>query len=108
MYPAIHLWQGVVRRFAREHAVWEAAVEAIAELDALMSLAAVAEVSTSQGPMCRPKLLEPCGEQQVRILPRWRIKSKSITIQRYRRARVSSNLLLVFSTFGRLLEAYGA
>lgn len=57
--------QGMVRRFAREHAAWEAAVQAVAELDALMSLAAVADVGSSQGPMCRPKLVTPQGDQQV-------------------------------------------
>ncbi|CAL8470971.1 g10513 [Coccomyxa elongata] len=57
--------QGVVRRFAREHAAWEAAVQAVAELDALMSLAAVADVGSSQGPMCRPKLVTPQGDQKV-------------------------------------------
>ena len=57
--------QGVVRRFAREHAAWEEAVQAVAELDALMSLAAVADVGSSQGPMCRPKLVTPQDDQQV-------------------------------------------
>jgi hypothetical protein len=40
-------------------------VEAAAELDALMSLAAVAEVGCAQGPMCRPRLLPPRGDAQV-------------------------------------------
>lgn len=62
--------QGVVRRFAREHAVWEAAVEAMAELDALMSLAAVADVGSSQGPMCRPRLVPADGDRQVTPLCR--------------------------------------
>ncbi len=57
--------QGVVRRFAREHAVWEAAVEAMAELDALMSLAAVADVGSAQGPMCRPRLVPADCDRQV-------------------------------------------
>jgi hypothetical protein len=52
--------------------MWEAAVEAAAELDALMSLAAVAEMGSSQGPMCRPKLLEHSDEQQVRTVSRRR------------------------------------
>ena len=54
-----------MRQFAMSHAVWEAAVDAVAELDALMSLAAVADVFSIHGPMCRPKLVEPCGDQQV-------------------------------------------
>ncbi|EIE20176.1 hypothetical protein COCSUDRAFT_18682, partial [Coccomyxa subellipsoidea C-169] len=57
--------QGVVRRFAREHAVWEAAVEAMAELDALMSLAAVADVGSAQGPMCRPRLVPADRDRQI-------------------------------------------
>lgn len=58
-----------MQQFAREHAVWEAAVEAVAELDALMSLAAVADVGSSQGPMCRPKLIAPQADAQVRQDP---------------------------------------
>lgn len=57
--------QGVVRQFARSHSVWEAAVDVVAELDALMSLAAVADVGSAHGPMCRPKLIEGHGNQQV-------------------------------------------
>ena len=57
--------QGVVRQFARSHSVWEAAVDVVAELDALMSLAAVADVGSVHGPMCRPKLVEGHGSQQV-------------------------------------------
>ena len=57
--------QGVVHQFARSHSVWEAAVDVFAELDALMSLAAVADVGSVHGPMCRPKLVEGHGSQQV-------------------------------------------
>jgi len=59
------LVQGVVHQFAKSHAVWEAAVDAVAELDALMSLAAVADVGSAHGPMCRPTLVEARGDQQV-------------------------------------------
>ena len=59
------LVQGVVRQVARSHAVWEAAVDAVAELDALMSLAYVAGMFSVYGPMCRPKLVEACDDQQV-------------------------------------------
>ena len=54
-----------MRQFAKSHGVWEAAVDAVAELDALMSLAAVADIFSIYGPMCRPKLVEPCGDRQV-------------------------------------------
>ena len=54
-----------MRQFAKSHAVWEAAVDAVAELDALMSLAAVADMFSVYGPMCRPKLVEACGDKQV-------------------------------------------
>ena len=54
-----------MRQFARSYSVWEAAVDVIAELDALMSLAAVADVGSAHGPMCRPKLIEGHGNQQV-------------------------------------------
>ena len=46
--------------------MWEAALEAVAELDALMSLAAVADAGTDTGPMCRPKLVPADGNIQVR------------------------------------------
>lgn len=63
---ALHaLAQGMVRQFAKSHAVWEAAVDAVAELDALMSLASVAGMFSVSGPMCRPKLVEACDDQQV-------------------------------------------
>ena len=56
----------MVRRFAAAHDVWEAALEAAAELDALMSLAAVADAGTDTGPMCRPRLVPAQGDSQVR------------------------------------------
>ncbi len=59
------LTQGVVRQFAKSHTVWEAAVDAVAELDALMSLAAVADFGSIYGPMCRPRLIEASSSQQV-------------------------------------------
>ena len=55
-----------MRQFAKSHAVWEAAVDAVAELDALMSLAAVADMFSVYGPMCRPKLVEACDDKQVK------------------------------------------
>ena len=55
-----------MRQFAKSHTVWEAAVDAVAELDALMSLAAVADVGSAYGPMCRPRLIEARSDQQVR------------------------------------------
>ena len=58
--------QGVVRRFAGAHGAWEAALDAVANLDALMSLAACAEAGGAQGPMCRPKLVPAQGQGQVR------------------------------------------
>ena len=49
-----------MQRFAAEHGVWQAALEAVAELDALMSLAHAADMGTAAGPMCRPRLV-PAG-----------------------------------------------
>ena len=54
-----------MRQFAESHAVWEAAVDAVAELDALMSLASVADIFSIAGPMCRPKFVEAPGDRQV-------------------------------------------
>lgn len=47
--------QGILRQFAERQALWAAAVDAVAQLDALMSLAVAA--SCASGPMTRPKLL---------------------------------------------------
>jgi hypothetical protein len=59
----------VVRRFAAEHGAWEGALDAAADLDALMSLAACAEAGGAQGPMCRPRLLPPQEHGQVQHVP---------------------------------------
>ena len=55
-----------MRQFAKSHTVWEAAVDAVAELDAMMSLACVADMGSVYGPMCRPRLMEAHSKQQVR------------------------------------------
>lgn len=47
--------QAILRRFAENNAVWTAAVEAVAVLDALMSLAVAA--ACAAGPMVRPTIL---------------------------------------------------
>ncbi|GIL69309.1 hypothetical protein Vretimale_13435 [Volvox reticuliferus] len=44
-------------KFVSNKALWVAVIEAVADLDALMSLAAHALSSTDGGPMCRPKLI---------------------------------------------------
>jgi len=47
--------QSVMRKFSEHKDLWTAAVEAIADLDALMSLAKSA--ACSAGPMCRPEFI---------------------------------------------------
>ena len=49
---------GLLSRFAASHAAWAAAVGAASDLDALLSLAAAAELGGAGGPMCRPQVLE--------------------------------------------------
>ncbi|GIL60874.1 hypothetical protein Vafri_15713 [Volvox africanus] len=44
-------------KFASHKALWVAVIEAVADLDALMSLATHALSSPDGGPMCRPKLI---------------------------------------------------
>lgn len=59
---SIHLCllQGLVQRFVSRKVLWMSAVHAVAELDALMSLATAAV--SSDGPMCRP-VFHPASEQ---------------------------------------------
>ena len=47
--------QGILRQFAERREVWAAAIEAVAQLDALMSLAVAA--ACGDGPMVRPTLV---------------------------------------------------
>lgn len=54
--PGDHV-QGLVNKFAEQQAVWNGAVAAMAELDALMSLAAAAEQASAYGPVCRPSFV---------------------------------------------------
>eukprot|EP00983_Pelagomonas_calceolata_P085529 1156580-Pelagomonas_calceolata.AAC.2 len=70
--PQLHVMpssntQGMVRRFVEDRELWVRAVEAVAELDALMSLAAHA--LNAEGSVCRPKLLPPAQAQAVRGPP---------------------------------------
>ena len=51
--------QGMVNRFAQEQQAWNGVITAMAELDALMSLAAAAEQASAYGPVCRPNFLPP-------------------------------------------------
>jgi len=53
--------QGMVRRFVDDRELWVGAVEAVAELDALMSLAAHA--INAEGAVCRPRLVAPSQQQ---------------------------------------------
>lgn len=49
--------QGLLLRFSQHRDVWGAAVEAMAQLDALASLAAAATDASVNGPVCRPEFL---------------------------------------------------
>ena len=51
--------QGMVNRFAQEQQAWNGVITAMAELDALMSLAAAAEQASAYGAVCRPNFLPP-------------------------------------------------
>ncbi|KAF5838281.1 muts domain V-domain-containing protein [Dunaliella salina] len=59
--------QSMVRRFVEDRELWVGAVESVAELDALMSLAAHA--LNAEGSVCRPKLLPPEQAQAIRGPP---------------------------------------
>ena len=48
----------ILGKFAEQHPTWLAAVEAVAELDALMSLAVAA--ASGDGDMCRCAFPYPC------------------------------------------------
>ncbi len=54
--------QGMMQSFSERKALWAAAVDCMAQLDALMSLAVAA--ACGSGTMCRPQLVpwSPAGE----------------------------------------------
>ena len=56
--------QGLLAQFARHARLWQAAVKAMAELDALMALAYAAEFAGDGAPMCRPTFVEPHAGNQ--------------------------------------------
>ena len=58
--PPLPAPQGLISRFASDGPLWSWAVGCVAELDALMSLAAHA--LGSETPMCRPQLLRYCDD----------------------------------------------
>ncbi len=62
-----HSPQTLVVRFVSHKSLWVGLVEAVAELDALLSLAAHALAPPDGGPMCRPELVpgERGAEYQV-------------------------------------------
>lgn len=47
-------------KFVAHKGLWVGLVEALADCDALMSLAAHAMAPPDGGPMCRPRLVPPC------------------------------------------------
>ena len=49
--------QGLLQRFSQHRAVWGGVVEAMAQVDALASLAAAAVDASAQGPVCRPEFV---------------------------------------------------
>jgi hypothetical protein len=51
--------QGLLRKFSVQKDIWTGAVDALAQVDALMSLAAAAELGGTHGAMCRPTFLPP-------------------------------------------------
>lgn len=53
--------QGLLRKFSAQKDIWTGAVDALAQVDALMSLAAAAELGGTHGDMCRPNFLPPDG-----------------------------------------------
>lgn len=60
--------QGFTFQFAEQQAVWDAAVSAMGELDALMSLALAANQAAAGGPICRPLILSDMDiHQQVSV-----------------------------------------
>jgi len=59
--------QAMLRLFSEQHALWHRAVAAVAQLDALMSLAAAA--AFADGPMCRPQFIQPGVKGRIATLP---------------------------------------
>ena len=58
--------QSLLRRFASQADLWTAAVDTLAQIDALMSLASAAQFGTDGQALCRPVFLEPtAGQRQV-------------------------------------------
>ncbi|KAL0028206.1 hypothetical protein WJX79_001719 [Trebouxia sp. C0005] len=51
--------QGLLARFASQAGLWQKAVKAMSELDALMALAYAAQFGGDGAPMCRPTFLDP-------------------------------------------------
>ncbi len=51
--------QGLLARFANQAGLWQKAVKAMSELDALMALGYAAQFGGDGAPMCRPTFLDP-------------------------------------------------
>ncbi|KAK9807187.1 hypothetical protein WJX73_005617 [Symbiochloris irregularis] len=51
--------KGLLMRFSQHRDTWGGAVEAMAQLDALASLAAAAMDASANGPVCRPEFIAP-------------------------------------------------
>ncbi len=51
--------QGLLARFASQAGLWQKAVKAMSELDALMALGYAAQFGGDGAPMCRPTFLDP-------------------------------------------------
>ena len=56
--------QGLLARFASQAGLWQGAVRAMAELDALMALGYAAQFGGEGAPMCRPTFVEPHPSSQ--------------------------------------------
>ena len=57
----LYALQGLLAQFAKHAGLWQAAVKAMAELDALMALAYAAHFGGEGAPMCRPHFVEPAA-----------------------------------------------
>ena len=59
--------QGLLQRFSEHRAVWGGVVEAMAQVDALSSLAAAANDASAHGPVCRPQFIDSTGSSEPAV-----------------------------------------
>ena len=59
--------QALLQRFSQHRSLWGGVVEAMAQVDALASLAAAANDASAHGPVCRPQFVSPEGQDTTAV-----------------------------------------